>query len=184
MISWLMGEVVRVEPDSLVLATSGVGYQVAVTSKLVGAARTGSSLELHVHTHVREDALALYGFSSLEELRVYKELIAVTGLGPKIAMAVLGAMSPDELREAVASQDLDRLCEVPGVGKRMAQRISLELAGKLGPVADASFGEVREALVGLGYTPAEVREALERIGDDEAPVEVKVKRALKELAAL
>ncbi|HLH46447.1 MAG TPA: Holliday junction branch migration protein RuvA, partial [Acidimicrobiales bacterium] len=120
----------------LLVEVHGVGYRVLASSRLAGA-ELGAPLFLHVHTHVREDALVLYGFPSRDELDCFEALIAAHGVGPAVALSVLGVHTPGALRRAVATQDIDALTLVPGIGRKTAARLALDLASHLGP-ADGS----------------------------------------------
>jgi Holliday junction DNA helicase RuvA len=151
----------------------------------------GAEVFLHVHTHVREDAIVLYGFAHADERRCFEALLGAHGVGPSLALAILSALSPAALSTAVLEDDLATLCLVPGVGKKTAQRLLLELKARLdlpsldgGSVAPAgggsARGEARAALAELGYAPEEIAGALEAVGAD-APVEELVRSALREL---
>lgn len=187
MIASLSGRVAAVEDGAVVVDVGGVGYLVHVPVPLLADAGVGASFRLLTHLVVREDSMTLYGFADQPQRDIFRFLIGVTGVGAKLALALLSAFRPDELRRAVASEDVGALTGVPGIGKRTAQRIVLELKERLGAAAELRAGgsklsEVREALVGLGYAPAELRAVLDRIGTDEAPVEELLKSALKELS--
>ena len=173
---------------------------VSVLARLPGA---GEKVRLHTHLHVREDALTLFGFTTAEERDVFEVLIGVNGIGPKGGLAVLSVYTPDALRRAILGEDLDALTLIPGVGKKTASRMILELKEKLGagepelaPVAGSpavreALGEVRAALLQLGYTTTEAREAIGRVaaakatanGNGGAGVEALLEAALKELDA-
>jgi Holliday junction DNA helicase RuvA len=171
----------------------GVGYRVFLTPKaLASLARDGEVL-VHTATYVREDTLALYGFTSQDEQLAFERLLGATGVGPKLALAILSVHSPDALRRAVGAGDADALTLVPGVGRKGAARLILELRGKLGdgpvepPVEEGGrppYGEVREALGSLGYGPAEVKAALEALPADagELPTEQLLRLALRALS--
>jgi Holliday junction DNA helicase RuvA len=174
----------------VLVEVGGVGYRVAVPSGAFAALEPGGSAFLFTHLVVREDALSLYGFPDREQRDTFEALMSATGVGPKLALAILSAHSPSALRRAVIEGDLDALTLVPGVGKRTAQRLMIELAAKLGTSAPeldtaeggpSARGEVRAALEGLGYGPDEVREVLGALPGD-GPVEVLLKEALKLLA--
>jgi len=175
----------------ILLEVGGVGYRVAVPSGAVAALEPGAPAFLFTHLVVREDALSLYGFPDREQRDTFEALMSATGVGPKLALAVLSIHSPAGLRRAVIEGDLDALTLVPGVGKRTAQRLMIELAAKLGTEAPDPAGadgggpspraEVRAALEGLGYGAEEVRLVLDNL-TGEAPVEVLLKEALKRLA--
>ena len=174
----------------VLLEVGGVGYRVAVPSGAVAALEPGGPAFLFTHLVVRDDALSLYGFPDREQRDTFEALMGATGVGPKLALAILSAHSPSALRRAVIEGDLDALTLVPGVGKRTAQRLMIELAAKLGteapdPVAadggPSARAEVRAALEGLGYGAEEDRYVLDTLAA-EGPVEVLLKEALKLLA--
>jgi len=184
----------RPATGELLVEVGGVGYRASVPTTTFGAVGpNGSEVFLHVHTHVREDAIVLFGFAHADERRCFEALLGAHGVGPSLALAILSALSPASLSTAVLEDDLDTLCLVPGVGKKTAARLLLELKARLdlptlgggtGPeaVSDRSArGEVREALVELGYGPEEIRTALETVPDDGS-VESMVRAALRELA--
>ncbi|HVL90925.1 MAG TPA: Holliday junction branch migration protein RuvA [Actinomycetota bacterium] len=196
MIAMLSGVVAATGPTGVVLDVGGVGYRLhCPASSIAAIGRTGSKATLHTHLHVREDAMTLYGFPTSDERDVFETLIAVNGIGPKAALAILSAYSPDALRKAVAAEDLDALTLVPGIGKKTAGRMILELKEKLGGEAsfagvslpeDArpAFEEAREALLSLGYSTTEAREALEAVaGSAASGSEELLRLALKTLGA-
>ncbi|MEO7794155.1 MAG: Holliday junction branch migration protein RuvA [Thermoanaerobaculia bacterium] len=172
MIGWLSGKVVQAAPDRLILDVGGVGYQVAIplsTYYEIQKATAGepdASVRLFIHTHVREDALALYGFWSEREKELFERLIAVSGIGPRLAQVVLSGMAPDELIAALAAGEVATLVRIPGVGKKTAERMVVELRDKMQvlaaqlPVALATAATVGSdsdlvaALVNLGYKPS------------------------------
>lgn len=168
----------------------GVGYQVFVSGRVLSDLRLGETVRLVTHLVVREDSMTVYGFMASDQREMFRHLLGVTGVGPKLALAVLSAFEPEGLARAVASADVDALTSIQGVGKRGAQRMVLELKEKLAasaeavPVPGSKVAEVREALAGLGYSPAEAREALDRIdaATSDQPVTELVRAALKELA--
>ena len=162
MISSLRGRVLHTEPDSVVIEVGGVGFQVAVTSQVVRAARVGEELRLHTSLIVREDALALFGFTEREELIVFSQLLSVTGVGPKSALGVLSTLTVPQIADAVTADDDAPFRRVSGIGPKTAKLIVVQLAGKLAPskpAVGASSGDsgldvpaqVVEALVGLGW---------------------------------
>lgn len=166
MIGWLSGKVVQAIPDRLILDVGGVGYQVAIplsTYYEIQKADVGAAIRLYIHTHVREDALALYGFWSEREKELFERLIAVSGIGPRLAQVVLSGMAPDELIAALAAGDVAKLVRIPGVGKKTAERMVVELRDKLQALAaqlpaarasSASDDDLVAALVNLGYKPS------------------------------
>jgi len=194
-IGWLRGELVTRSPEGeLIGGGGGVGYRLTVSPTVRAAVGArGALVELHVHTHVREDAIVLYGFATAEERRCFEALLGAHGVGPALALAVLSALRPADLVRAVLDEDLGALCTVPGVGRKTAARLVLDLrsrlelpafagdgvpGGQAGP-AEAR-GEVRAALAELGYGPDEIRRALD--GGQEGTVEELLRQALRELA--
>jgi Holliday junction DNA helicase RuvA len=183
----------RPATGEVIVEVHGVGYRASVpTSVLAGLGPAGSEVFLHVHTHVREDAIVLYGFAHGDERRCFEALLGAHGVGPSLALAILSSLSPAALSTAVLEDDLDTLCHVPGVGKKTAARLLLELKARLDlPTLDgggsaptsvpgSARGEARAALAELGYGPDEIIGALERV-DGAAPVEEMVRSALREL---
>lgn len=192
MIASIEGTLVEILDDGVLVEVGGMGYQVLVpASSIATLPPRGDRVRLHTHLHVREDALTLYGFATAEQRDLFRILLGVAGIGPKGAVAVLAVYQPAAFRKAVLTEDRDALTLVPGVGKKTAARMILELREKLGlPDLDtipgetsgrAELAEVRSALLSLGYSAAEAREALQRIDPDDAPVEELLKRALREL---
>jgi holliday junction DNA helicase RuvA len=183
----------RPAPGEVIVEVGGVGYRASVpTSLMASLGGHGSPVFLHVHTHVREDAIVLYGFAHADERRCFEALLGAHGVGPSLALAILSSMSPAALSTAVLEDDVDTLCMVPGVGKKTAARLLLELKARLdlptlggdgrgGDAGGSIRGEVRAALVELGYGPEEIRGVMDMVDDDE-PVEEMVRTALRELA--
>jgi Holliday junction DNA helicase RuvA len=174
MIARLSGTVLEKHPMRVVIDVGGVGYDVHVPlSSFAAVGDPGATLTLRVHTHVREDALLLYGFASSLEQLVFERLIAVSGIGPKLALSVLSGLAPEELVQAIASADVARLTSIPGIGKKTAERIVLELKDKLSAVA-----------TGAAMSPAGPREdlvsALLNLGYHRPPAEKAVDRALQD----
>jgi len=194
------GVVAEVGADSLILETGGLGYRVFAGPGTLAAARAGSRLRLRTYHLVREDTQALYGFRTSDELGFFEQLLAVTGVGPKVALAIVSAHPVADLQLAILQSDDAVLTSVSGVGKKLAARVILELKEKVaaaGMAAAASAGgragegrpvgetEVVAALQALGYTPAEAREAARAAAGQSAPdasLEDRVKTALRELA--
>ena len=192
MIGSVRGTVVeRTTSGELLLEVGGVGYRVNVPVRVVPTMDPGSNAFLFTHLHVREDAMVLFGFPSRDERDTFEALIAATGVGPKLALAIMSVHTPNTLRRCLADDDLDALMLVPGVGKRTAQRLLIELKARLElPDLDLTAasggmstprGEVRDALVGLGYSPDEVRSVLGQLADD-GTVEELLRDALRVLA--
>ena len=195
MIGSLRGEVAaRTAAGELIVDVNGVGYRVTVTTPTAASlGRTGSPVFLHVHTHVREDALVLYGFAHDDERRCFEALLGAHGVGPSLALAILSALSPAALSTAVLEEDLASLCAVPGVGKKTAARLLIDLKSRLdlpdlsgcaapGGVPSGPRAEARAALAELGYGSDEVREALDGLGEVGSVEEV-LRQALRVLAA-
>ena len=185
-IARLRGVVEESGPDWLLVFVGGIGLRVqvpATTAEALGL--PGESALLHTHLHVREEALALYGFASAEDLAAFELLLGVGGIGPRGALVLLSALGADGLSEAVSAGDVPRLQQVPGIGQKTAARLVLELKGKLvGPAAAVSVPAARDdevvaALVGLGYTQAEAQAAAGSVPSDSATgVEERLRHAL------
>jgi Holliday junction DNA helicase RuvA len=183
MISRLRGTVVARTPAGLVLEVGGVGYLVAATPRVT--ARVGEEATVETHLHVREDALQLYGFAAAEERELFELLLGVSGIGPKVALAIVSGSPPAELRRAIARDDLARFEAIPGIGRKTAQRVVMELKDKLGDpaVVGAPGGDLmaRDALVELGWSIADADRALSEV-DESLSVEEQVRVALKRAA--
>ncbi len=165
MIAHLSGRLLAKQPNRLIVDVQGVGYEVHVPlSTFYEVGEVGSEIALHIHTHVRDDAIALFGFLTTLERELFERLIAISGIGPRLALAVLSGIEPLELVAAVRRGDLARLTAIPGVGKKTAERIGLELKDRLAALADAGAepaprrpapdqmtADVVSALVNLGY---------------------------------
>lgn len=164
---------------NLTVEVGGVGYRVTVSPRSASlGARVGSTIFVWVHTHVKEDSITLYGFDTAEERECFEALLGAHGVGPALAMAVLAVHPPAALRAAIGSQDVDALVLVPGVGRKTAQRLLIDLASRfdsvggdlVGPAGAAApagvLAEVRDALAGLGYGPDEIRLALAGLPED------------------
>ncbi|MDJ0790822.1 MAG: Holliday junction branch migration protein RuvA [Acidimicrobiia bacterium] len=186
MIGRVRGTLVERRLDSVTIDVQGLGYEVAVTPRtLSGLPGVGEEVVLHTHLHVREDQLALFGFDTAIDKDLFSTLIGVSGVGPKVAMAILGTLTYEQLRVAVSADDVATLTEVPGIGKRSAQKLLIELKPKLdvieGEMAPSGpMAEVREALSGLGYAPDEIRGTLADMPED-LTVEEMLRRSLREL---
>jgi Holliday junction DNA helicase RuvA len=166
MISFLEGEVVDKGVGRVVLDVGGVGYDLVVpTSLLASLPPVGERSRVHTRLVVREDSMTLFGFATPDERELFDLLTGVTGIGPKVALAFLSSLKPDALRRAVASGDASTLTVVPGVGKKVAQRVVLDLRDKLGGegaeiIAIGPMADVRDALLALGLTPVEASQVL------------------------
>lgn len=191
MIAGLKGRLERKLEDAALVDVGGVIYRVntsGVTLDEIGDA--GGDVRLFTHLYVREDQLTLYGFASTEELRLFETLIGVTGVGPRLALAILSRVRPEALEAAINGENAELLATVPGVGRKTAARLILELRGKLVPsggptaaVPTQADADVIQALRSLGYTAAEANGALNRIArDQDLSLEERVVAALRELA--
>jgi Holliday junction DNA helicase RuvA len=199
-IARLRGKLLEKQPNRIVVDVGGVGYDVAVPlSTFYGLGEPGSDVALRVHTHVREDALALYGFASALELDLFERLIGISGIGPKVGLAVLSGIEPIELIGAVERGDLARLTAIPGVGKKTSERIVLELKDRLprahvasvavspegAPEPSAVRDDLLSALMNLGYHRPLAERAVDaalKIAGRDAGFERTLRQALRELA--
>ena len=203
MIAYIKGEVIEIEEDKLILECGTIGYNISMpASALDGTLRPGQEVKIHTHLHVREDAMQLYGFLTRDDLKMFRMLLGVSGIGPKAALGILSGLSADELRFAVLSDDVKTISRAPGVGKKTAQKMILELKDKLdlqeafetktmhvqdssqaetGDLADARK-EAVQALTALGYSGSEALRAVKQV--DMSPdmnVEEILKQALKKM---
>jgi Holliday junction DNA helicase RuvA len=178
MIGHLTGHLIRKRPQEVVVDVGGVGYRVTIPiSTFYRLGEDGSPVSLRIHTHVREDALALYGFVSEGEEDLFERLIGVAGVGPRLAINILSGIEAAELTEALRAGDLPRLTRVPGVGKKTAERLILELKDKLPPASTTEVAptlpsvkrdDLVSALGNLGYSRSEAERAIERASKDSA----------------
>ena len=200
MIGSLRGRLVHRGTDEVLVEVAGVGYRCTVSpSTVLALGGVGEDVFVHVHHHVREDAQTLYGFAAIEERIAFEALLGAHGVGPALALAILSVHSPDALRRALADDDVAALCLVPGVGRKTAARLLVELKSRLdvpdldpvatavaangnGSAAPTPKAEVREALAGLGYGPDEVRDALAALPDDQHDPSALLRTALRSLA--
>ena len=172
MIARIHGIIVAQTTDSVIVDTHGVGYEVHLSRTLLAAAHEGDQITLYTAFIVREDAHTLYGFESLSQRALFQQLIGVTGIGPKVAMSLLSSLSDADLRIAVANGDVTRLSKVPGIGKKTAERLILEMKGKLdlrgiaATPTSARDSDVIDILQGLGYSAAEANAAVSSIAAD------------------
>jgi holliday junction DNA helicase RuvA len=185
-ISQLRGKPVRRGADGLVLDVGGVGYLVQATPRALAQAGGSKEVTVETYLHVREDALQLYGFADAAERELFEQLLAVSGVGPKVALAIVSGSTPAELRRAIAREDTARFEAIPGIGRKTAQRVVLELKGSLATETepDAEGGGhvvARDALVELGYTVVDAESVLADI-DPGLPPEERVRMALRQAA--
>jgi holliday junction DNA helicase RuvA len=184
-IAFLEGEVVEKAAGRAVLAVNGTGYEILVpTSVLASLPPVGRSARVYTRLIVRDDAMVLYGFSSADERGSFDALTGVTGVGPKVALAFLSTLAPDALRRAVTSGDVAALTVVPGVGRKVAQRVVIDLRDSFGGEGDLEeasgpIADVREALRSLGLTPQEASTAIAGLDADDRDVEDLLRDALR-----
>ena len=199
MFYYLNGTLAHVGPNLAVIDCGGVGYACKTTNYTLASLKRGEKAKLFTYLHVREEIFELYGFASENELNCFQMLITVSGVGPKAALAILSSVSPERLATAIITGDEKALTGAPGVGKKIAQRVILELKdklakGQLNTPAGESYGgtgvtvipenkasEAAAALAVLGYGPAEINEALKGIAMDELSLEAVIKQALKKM---
>jgi holliday junction DNA helicase RuvA len=182
-ITQLRGKVAARRLDGVVLDVNGVGYLVQTTMRALQKAKGDDEVTLDTYLHVREDALQLYGFAEAAERELFELLLSVSGVGPKVALAILSGSTPSDLRRAIALEDTTRFLAIPGIGRKTAQRVVLELKEKLGAVeevGDSPAHELvaRDALVELGYSVPEAERALAST-DPSLPPEERVRQALR-----
>ncbi|HWQ15696.1 MAG TPA: Holliday junction branch migration protein RuvA [Roseiflexaceae bacterium] len=191
MIASLRGTLIFVGLDHAVIETGGVGFQVfAPRPVLGGLGEPGTEVLLYTHLHIREDLLQLYGFASQDQRHLFETLLGVSGIGPRVALSLLSSAAPDELRMAIATGDTARLSRVPGIGKKTAERLVLELKGKIDikglpavgatPAQAAANAELAEMLVSLGFSAAEAAAAINALpADAPAELEERLRLALR-----
>jgi Holliday junction DNA helicase RuvA len=186
-IAHLRGKLAQKDPARVIVDVNGVGYEVFVPLTTFAALpEAGYEVSIDIHTHVREDLIALYGFSTRRERTIFEKLMTISGIGPKLAVTILSGGSVEDLVTAIKRSDLARLTAIPGVGKKTAERIVLELKDKLqdfaeGPARSSVEVDVLSALENLGYNRAVAEGALARAtnGDGSAPFDVLFKRSLQ-----
>ncbi len=195
MIAFLTGRVADKTVTHLLLDVGGVGYRLALSAtSLAALPAVGDTVTIHTHLHVREDELSLFGFENQAEKTLFEKLITVSGVGPKVALSALSSFSPDTLADAIAHEDVALISEIPGVGTKTAKRIILDLKDKLDvtgielrAVGDrtgtsGAVTEVREALLAMGFSSAEIAAATKSFtGGDAADTQAQLKHALKRL---
>lgn len=204
MISFVRGKIAEITEHSVILDTGNMGYEIYMTgTALDHLSHTGDTVKLHTYFHVREDAMQLFGFLSRDDLNMFRLLLGVNGVGPKAALGILSGITPDELRFAVLSEDVKTISKAPGIGKKTAQKLILELKDKLkledafelklqhqqeeltgsaGTAGRDSYQEAVEALAALGYSNTDALRAVRQVtGVDEGDVEAILKAALKNM---
>jgi Holliday junction DNA helicase RuvA len=194
MIASVRGRVAAVGPDGAVVEVGGVGLAVTCAPNTLAGLRVGTEARLATSLVVREDSLTLYGFADDDARQLFELLQTASGVGPRLAQAALAVHSPDVLRRAIAGADVSTLTRVPGIGKKGAERLVLELRDRVGPVGGGAPAlatpvaagwavQVREALIGLGWTPAQAEQAVatvsDGVGDPPPPVPILLKQAIR-----
>jgi len=188
MIASISVEIIHVQDGQVVINLNGLGMSVFVTEEISKRSRPGMKTALHTYLVVREEVLALYGFESLEERELFIHLISVAGIGPRIALSVLSTLSPETIRYGIAADQPEIFTRVPGIGKKTAQKLVLELRGKIQPLEpleaatrmDDIDTEVMEALTALGYSIVEAQAALQYAGKDAgSTAEERLRKALQ-----
>ncbi len=188
MIATVRGKVLKRAAGSVIVESGGIGYELQVPLRdLSQIPEEGGEVFLYVHTLVKDDSIQLYGFVTEQQRRVFRKLIGLSGIGPRLALNILSGMSPEELYSAVERQDLSVLMSLPGVGRKTAQRLVFEMRQALpeaeGPtVSQEQYDDLLYALIGLGYTKAQAREALRKVYSDGKSLEDLLKEALQVLS--
>ncbi len=199
MIGYVRGEVSHLFPDSCFVDVQGVGYRLHISAATRQKLVAGESATLYTYLNVREDALMLYGFYATEEYEMFLQLIGVTGIGPKVALGILSAVSPDGFRLAVSQKNLGILTKIPGIGKKTAERLILELKDKIGEATGAGEeiggqagwiaptddvqSQALMALLALGYSQGEIQPVLRKVAGTAQTVEEAIKLVLREMAS-
>lgn len=185
MIGYLSGKAHEGTHSTLLLDVRGVGYQVNVTESTLAWALAQKDISLWIHTLVREQSLDLYGFETQNELYFFEKLLEVSGIGPKSALGIIGLASTDTLYQAIVSENIAFLTSVPGIGKKTAERMCIELRDKLKDYAGETAmteqegdGDVVDALLALGYSPAQAHNAVSQISKETVEVKARIKEAL------
>lgn len=205
MYSYIKGELVEVSEEAIVVDNHGIGYNIRIPGSILDSLEgIGQEIKIYTYTYVREDIMQLYGFLTRDDLNIFKLLIGVSGIGPKGALAILSVMTPDDLRFAVLGEDDKTIAKAPGIGKKSAQRLIIELKDKMDlneafalktehetekqvavPAKSTVKNEAVQALVALGYSSTEAMKAVKNVEiTDESIVEDVLKAALKQMAFL
>lgn len=203
MYSYIKGELVEITDEAIVVENQGIGYNIRIPQSILDSLEgIGQEVKIYTYTYVREDAILLYGFLTRDDLKVFKLLLGVSGIGPKGALAILSVMTPDDLRFAVLGEDDKTIAKAPGIGKKTAQRLIIELKDKLnladafalkseheeeklhaGSMKNSVKNEAVQALVALGYSSAEAMKAVNGVEiNEDTTVEEVLKASLKQMA--
>lgn len=184
MIGSLRGRIIELYPSHLLLEVGGVGYRVRTTPGVIGELETNADAFLYIHEHIREDAHDLFGFLKSDDLDLFRSLLGVSGVGPKVALVLLSLGEAKAVRNAILTGDLTYLTSAPGVGKKLAQKIVLELKGQLveESVEDVGDKDVRDALISLGYSAAQANEAMKGVSEEVTDTSERIREALRRLS--
>lgn len=186
MVSYLHGQILNKNNNFVIVKVGDIGYKVFVNTSMYADFKIGQTVEIYTHQHVREDALDLYGFKNLEELEMFELLLSISGIGPKTALGVLAVGNVSEIKESIAQGDSSLLTKVSGIGKKTAERVVLELREKVGYLdikkgGNSLAGDEIDALMALGYSMQQAREALKSVSPDIKESGKRIKEALKGL---
>jgi Holliday junction DNA helicase RuvA len=185
MIGSLRGRILEVHPAFAILEVQGIGYVIKSSIPFLASLMAGEERFVYIHDHIREDAHDLFGFGSIDELAFFERLISISGVGPKVALTILSSGTIDSVKRAVMAGDLDALTSVPGVGKKTAQKIVLELKGQLVEEEGETSGdrEAVEALVSLGYSASQARGAMKHVAPTIMDTSARIREALRFISA-
>ncbi len=189
MISYLKGKIIKKGNNFIILVAHDIGYKIFVNENLAVEAKTGGELELFTHQYIREDALDLYGFTTFEKLAMFEMLLSVSGIGPKSGLGIMAIAGVEEIKTAIAHGDISLLTKVSGIGKKTAERVILDLRDKVGILAPAEgmvstvglMGDEIDALVSLGYSIQQAREALSKVDKSITDSGKRIREALKNI---
>lgn len=195
MFSYIKGDLMEISGDSIVVENNGIGFRVFIPGSVIPSLPSvGNEIKIHTYFQVKEDAMNLYGFLAKDDLYVFKLLLSVNGIGPKGALSILSAMTPDDLRFAVLAGDSKMISTAPGIGNKTAQRLIIELKDKLSiedvinkeegislPKNDDNRNEAVQALVALGYSRSEAYKAVNKVQGEHSDTEELLKLALKKM---
>lgn len=186
MIAYIKGKITFKTDKYIILDNQNIGYQIFSTEVIINSVKEGEKIELFTHQYVKEDALDLYGFKSIDELRFFKHLLSISGVGPRSALAVLSIAKLEDIKQAIFSGDPTLLKKVSGIGQKTAERIVIELKNKIdalmsatGEIARGVGDEVIDALEALGYRQADIRRAISKLPSEIEDVQDKIKAILK-----
>ncbi len=185
MLSYIKGTIIAKLKDDLIVRSGELGYRITVTPLLLSEAKPGGEIELYLHEAARENAIEHYGMKTLDELDLFESLLSVSGVGPKSALAFLSLSSVSSLRAAIARGDADMLTQVSGIGRKTAERVILELKNKVGDISvrenEVGGSEELQALMSLGYSATQARDALSRVDASISDSGARIKEALKHI---